>query len=93
MQKVIQEMEWELDKNKFVYKYREVICPWCDHRFMWNRTGNEFPLHRIRLKETGESLDDTECPKCGSEVVVLDHVMEGLDVDDARIEVAGWGRP
>ena len=69
------------------YVYREVQCTWCDHIFMWNKHGREgLILHIYRLKETGKDVDTAKCPKCGSEIIVLDHVLKGIDVDDDRVE-------
>lgn len=72
------------------YKYREVKCPWCDHVFMWNTDGREgLIIHRYRLKETGEFVELAKCPMCLEEMVVLEHILEGVDVDDNRIEKIG----
>ncbi len=69
------------------YEYREVQCPWCYHIFMWNKYGSEdLVFHRYRLKETGEDVDTAKCPKCGMEIIVLDHILKGIDVDEDRVE-------
>ncbi len=69
------------------YEYREVQCPWCDHIFMWNKHGVERPVfQRYRLIETREALDTAKCPKCGMEIIVLDHVLTGIDLDDDSVE-------
>ena len=71
-----------------VYKYREMKCPWCDHVFIWNENGKEGVFfHIYKLKETGESVETTKCPKCEMEIAVLEHVFEGIDVNDDRIEL------
>lgn len=72
------------------YRYREVKCPWCDHIFMWNKDGREgLVIHEYRLKETGEFVEKTKCPKCDMDMVVLEHSLEGIDTKDDRIEVIG----
>lgn len=69
------------------YQFREVKCPWCDHVFMWNKDGREgLIFHHYKLKETGEFLEEAKCPKCDSKMIVLEHVLEGIDFDDERIE-------
>lgn len=69
------------------YKYREVKCPWCDHVFMWDKnSGEEILLHWYRLKSTGESVEEAKCPQCGKKMIVLEHVLTGIDIDDDRIE-------
>lgn len=70
------------------YEYREVKCPWCNHVFMWNKHGREGLLHyEYRLKGNGKLLEKTKCPKCTMEMLVLDHVLEGIDTKDDRVLV------
>ena len=70
------------------YRYREVKCPWCDHIFMWNKDGREgLILHKYRLKETGKFAEEARCPKCDMDMIVLEHILEGIDTQDDRIEV------
>lgn len=71
------------------YEYREVVCPWCDHRFMWNKTGGGLKLHEYICIDTGEYADKTVCPKCANEMVVLEHVLNGVFKDDKRLKVYG----
>ena len=71
------------------YVYIEVQCPCCDHIFMWNKTGGGLKLSGYKLRTTGETLEEAKCPKCGLEVLVLDHILEGIDVDDDRVEKTG----
>lgn len=69
------------------YVFREVKCPWCDHVFMWNKNSGEgLVFHMYKLKETREYVETAKCPKCEMEMIVLDHVFEGIDVSDDRIE-------
>ena len=79
-----------LVEEKMSYKYREVKCPWCDHIFMWNENGREgLIIHMYRLKETKEYVEEAKCPKCEEVMIVLPHVIEGLDINDERIETIG----
>lgn len=67
-------------------------APWCDHRFMWNKTGGGLKLYRYIFKDTGEHVDETSCPKCANDMVVLKHVLEGVFIDDERLEAYGVRR-
>ncbi len=72
------------------YRYREVKCPWCEHVFMWNKDGREgLIIHEYRLKETGGFVEKAKCPKCDMDIIVLEHILEGVDTQDDRIEVIG----
>lgn len=69
------------------YRYREVKCPWCDHIFMWNKDGRRgLIMHEYKVKETGEFVQKVDCPKCSMNMIVLDHVLEGVDTKDDRIQ-------
>ena len=69
------------------YEYREVKCPWCEHIFMWNKDGREgLIIHEYRLKETGKFVEKAKCPKCDMDMIVLEHILEGIDTKDDRIE-------
>ncbi len=70
------------------YEYRQVKCPWCNHVFMWTKDGGEgLILHSYRIKETEENVEEAICPKCEEKMLVLPHILEGIDTDDKRIEV------
>ncbi len=74
-------------KNDFIYIYREVKCPWCDHVFMWNKNGGEgLTFHEYKVKLTGAYAERAKCPSCEMAMLVLDHVFEGVDFDDDRVE-------
>ena len=54
---------------------------------MWNKHGQEgLVFHEYRLKETGEYVEQAVCPKCELDMVVLEHIFEGIDKKDDRIE-------
>lgn len=73
------------------YRFREVKCPYCEHVFMWgNLSEGLVRRHEYKSKETGELLEQTRCPKCDIEMVILEHVLEGVDSDDERIVHSGW---
>lgn len=72
------------------YEYREVKCPWCEHIFMWNKDGREGLIkHEYMLKETGKFVEQAKCPKCAMDMIVLEHILEGIDKKDDRIEKIG----
>lgn len=68
------------------YGYRDVKCPWCGHVFTWNQRGDNTAFtQEYRLKETKEPLEEVKCPKCEMEMLVQDHVLEGIDTEDERV--------
>ena len=54
------------------YHFREIICPYCKHRFMMQR-GQE----GIVLEGINDRKEDTICPKCGKWLTVKEHVLMG----------------
>lgn len=69
------------------YRYREVKCLWCNHIFMWRNDGRKsHPTSEYRIKETGESVETAKCPKCDADMFVMEHILEGIDANDDRIE-------
>ena len=34
------------------YTFREVVCPFCEHRFMYNQNGREIIFYEYRDKKT-----------------------------------------
>ena len=74
----------------FIYEFREVKCPWCDHVFMWNKNGREgLIFHKYKLKASREYVEEAKCPKCEMKMAVLDKIFEGVDIYDDRIECIG----
>ena len=72
-------------------RVREVICPLCEHRFMWMESSEGMVFHSYRCKESGELLEDTACPKCGEKLVILPDSLKAALPDDDRIEKT-WER-
>ena len=57
---------------------------------MMNEARENFKKRYGRLlKETGEFVEKAKCPKCDMDMIVLDHILEGIDTQDDRIEVIG----
>lgn len=72
------------------YKFREVKCPECEHIFMWNKDGEErLAIYEYRIKATGERVEKAKCPCCGKYMLVMEHVLLGIEVDDERFEKIG----
>lgn len=72
-----------------MYEYREVKCPWCGHIFMWEKHGThamESSFYVYLLKSTHEAVGEAVCPSCEIKMLVLEHVLEGIDPDDERFE-------
>lgn len=63
---------------------REIICPICDHKFMWLENDG-LKIKRYRLSTTRERLENTKCPKCGETVILIPHELKGASVIDDRI--------
>ena len=95
-QKILHDILEEIENRKgkeeifMGYSFREVKCPFCDHIFMWNKDGREgLILHEYKFKETGKLVEKAICPKCSNDMLVLEHVLEGIDTMDDRIERIG----
>ncbi len=71
------------------YKYSEIICGYCKHRFVFNKTLCEF-LDSHYWKSDGTRGYRTKCPKCEEYIVSFDDEIEALpfvlreDKDDIR---------
>ena len=58
-----------------MYKYREIVCQYCGHRFMWLK---DSPEYFIRPDNTiGRQA---KCPECGEDLAVFDNELEALPV-------------
>ena len=73
-------MQWNIHLEKlcaavqFIFSHDiEVVCPFCEHRFMYNQNGREIIFYEYRDKETGKYYIDTVCPKCNEKMIVLEH--------------------
>ena len=53
------------------YTYREVICPYCHHKFMWQDSVQEgSSWAEYRNKATSEVCLSAKCPKCSQKMIV-----------------------
>ena len=64
--------------------FREVQCYKCGHIFMWQKNGIEYQSE-YSLENTDELLGIAECPKCGTNMLVIPHVLEGISKDSSGI--------
>lgn len=56
----------------------EVICPSCDHRFMWMDAEEGPTIETFRSRKTGEIFRTTVCPDCGSRMILLPDRMRAV---------------
>lgn len=77
-----------------MYKFRQVECPLCGHIFMWQKepvfVGNSYCTYK--RKGIDEELENAICPKCRLEMVVIDNILKGIDINSENIEVAYTSR-
>lgn len=72
-----------------MYRFREIECPNCRHQFIWfehTYKGSSYILYR--RKGYSEQLESTPCPKCNTEMAVLENSITGIDIQSESIEVA-----
>lgn len=68
--------------------FREVKCYKCGHIFMWQKDGIEYQSE-YRLEITNELLGIAACPKCGTDMLVIPHILEGISKDSNGIVESG----
>ena len=51
---------------------------------MWQKNGIEYQSE-YSLENTDELLGIAECPKCGTDMLVIPHVLEGISKDSSGI--------
>ena len=68
------------------YKYKEIVCPFCGHRHVWEQPTNK-SRKRYQVKTTREIAGDAKCPKCRRVFAVLDRLVTGIPYDDPRFVV------
>lgn len=68
------------------YHYREVICPWCSHRFMWQEGSDTPPIYEYREKTTERILYSAKCPVCEKKMIVLPGEIFAVSLDDDKVK-------
>lgn len=73
------------------YEFREVICPYCEHRFMFHKAECGVRVYHYKDKITGKKIYLAgRCPNCGEFVFAIENILEGLKEDDERILKIGF---
>ena len=55
---------------------------------MWQKDGIEYQ-YEYRAESTNELLGIAKCPKCGTDMLVIPHVLEGISKDSSGIVEMG----
>ncbi|MCR5649730.1 MAG: hypothetical protein K6F86_00940 [Lachnospiraceae bacterium] len=80
----------QVKRTEYIRPCREVICPFCDHRFMWlGSPESPQPTYYYRNRETGEGVYDAVCPECGEEIILEPHVLLGEAPYEDKYEKIG----
>jgi hypothetical protein len=78
-------------QNKDTRKYREVLCPVCEKKYMtyvYSEDGYDYAILQGGKKLYGWA---DKCPKCDTWLFVEDHVLEGRKMDEYQVENVGKG--
>ena len=67
------------------YEYREVICPYCKHQFMFRKNEGGVKVCDYIDKITGTKMYSVICTSCGKWLKAMENVLEGVREDDDRI--------
>ena len=75
----------EIRRVDMSYEFREVICPYCQHRYMTHKV-SEWCDYRDKI--TGKKMYVEKCPKCSNFLFAIENVLEGIKEDDERVTEA-----
>ncbi len=67
------------------YEFREVICPYCQHQFMFHKIECGVRFCEYKDKITGKKMYSEQCPSCRKLLFAIENVLEGVKEDDERI--------
>lgn len=70
-----------------MYNYREVVCPYCGHKYIWLNTsedGNSFYIYIN--KYTLEECLSSKCPACDKKSIISDASKIGIDINSEDFE-------
>lgn len=76
------------------YKFREVKCPLCERKFMWNYGTFQDSLYEYYyVKETDERVEKVKCTTCDTYLAVFNGVLEGVlpETRDDLIHMREYG--
>ena len=71
-----------------MYKFKEVECPKCKHRFTWLEAPNGNSYYLYRKKGEKEELFSAVCPQCNLEMVVPSDEHIGIAITDDLVELS-----
>jgi len=71
-----------------MYKFKEVECPKCKHRFAWLEVPNGRSYYLYRINDEKEELFSLVCPKCNLEMVVPSAEHIGIAITDEAVELS-----
>ncbi len=71
------------------YEFREIICPYCGHQFMFRKNEGGVKVFEYIDILTGKTCASTICTECRNIVIAIDKVLEGVREDDDRIKEQG----
>lgn len=67
------------------YYFREIICPYCEHKFMWQKDIQEkYSWFKYRNKKTGEICLSSKCPACSNKMIVSKDNIVGIHIDNSN---------
>ena len=72
------------------YQFREVICPYCQHRYMTRKVECGVRFCDYKDKLTGNKMYLEICPKCGKFLFAIENILEGIKEDDDRVIEVGF---
>ncbi len=68
------------------YEYREVICSYCEHRFMARVDQHGLVIgNGFYDRETGNDVRTVLCPMCNKFSYAVGGILESVPEDDERI--------
>ena len=72
------------------YEFREVICPYCQHRFMIHKVECGVRFCDYKDKLTGKKMYVEKCPNCEKFLFAIENILEGIKEDDDRVIEVGF---
>lgn len=73
---------------KGMYKFKEVECPKCKHRFTWMVAPNGKSYYLYSKKGEAEELFSAICPQCNLEMIVPNNEHVGIPITDKAVEIS-----
>lgn len=67
------------------YEFREVICPYCKHQFMFHKNAGGVRAYEYIDRITGKKVYPERCTQCNKWLFAIENVLEGICEDDERV--------